>query len=120
AVLSTFPSTPRVLLRAIYLCHPLAFYALGEDYQSLIRRYHFAIGGAKIDVRRGIEVSALALDPNSGVGGEAFVEGYSLSPRAIRRRSRTSSSFDEWLASTHYRGARPPPVLSMLPNGSPA
>ncbi|KAJ6468146.1 hypothetical protein C8R47DRAFT_809941 [Mycena vitilis] len=125
AELSTFTSTPRVLPRAIYLSHQFAFYALGEDYHALIRRYQFVIGGAKIDVRREVEVSAFALGPGSGVGGEAFVEGYgSSSPRAIRRRSRTSSSFDEPLASalagTHYRDARPPPVLPMLPNGSPA
>ncbi|KAJ7637387.1 hypothetical protein DFH06DRAFT_655538 [Mycena polygramma] len=125
AELSTFTSTPRVLPRAIYLSHQFAFYALGEDYHALIRRYQFVIGGAKIDVRREVEVSAFALGPGSGAGGEAFVEGYgSSSPRAIRRRSRTSSSFDEPLASalagTHYRDARPPPVLPMLPNGSPA
>ncbi|KAJ7878106.1 hypothetical protein B0H14DRAFT_2190981, partial [Mycena olivaceomarginata] len=115
-----------ILPRAIYLSHQFAFYTLGEDYHALIRRYQFAIGGAKIDVRRQVEVSAFAFGPNGG--DEAFVEGYnsSSSPRAIRRRSRAaSSSFDEpllasALAGTHYRDARPPPVLPMLPNGSPA
>ncbi|KAJ6522464.1 hypothetical protein B0H19DRAFT_656027 [Mycena capillaripes] len=125
AELSTFSSAPRALPRAIYLSHQFAFYTLGEDYHALIRRYQFAIGGAKIDVRREVEVSAFALGPGTGAGGEAFVEGYgSSSPRAIRRRSHVSSSFDEPLASAlagaHYRDARPPPVLPMLPNGSPA
>ncbi|KAJ7198892.1 hypothetical protein B0H12DRAFT_579754 [Mycena haematopus] len=125
AELSTFTTAPRVLPRAIYLSHQFAFYTLGEDYHALIRRYQFAIGGAKIDVRRQVEVSAsaFAFGPD-----EAFVEGYgsSSSPRAIRRRSSraASSSFDEpllasALAGTHYRDARPPPVLPMLPNGSP-
>ncbi|KAJ7093606.1 hypothetical protein C8R44DRAFT_953299, partial [Mycena epipterygia] len=120
AELSTFSSAPRVLPRPIYLSHQFAFYTLGEDYHALIRRYQFAIGGAKIDVRHEVEVSAFAV---GGAGGESFVEGFaSSSPRAIRRRSRASSSFDEPLASAlagaHY--ARPPPVLPMLPNGSPA
>ncbi|KAJ7430865.1 hypothetical protein FB451DRAFT_461394, partial [Mycena latifolia] len=119
AELSTFSSAPRVLPRPIYLSHQFSFHTLGEDYHALIRRYQFAIGGAKIEVRREVEVSAFAA---GGAGGESFVEGYASSPRAIRRRSRASSSFDEPLASalagTHY--ARPPPVLPMLPNGSPA
>ncbi|KAJ6574111.1 hypothetical protein B0H19DRAFT_1063111 [Mycena capillaripes] len=55
AELSTFSSAPRVLPRAIYLSHQFAFYTLGEDYHALIRRYQFAIGGAKIDVRREVE-----------------------------------------------------------------
>ncbi|KAJ7066843.1 hypothetical protein B0H15DRAFT_872223 [Mycena belliarum] len=121
AELSTFSSAPRVLPRCIYLSHQFSFHTLGEDYHALIRRYQFAVGGAKIDVRREVEVSAFAQGP----GGEAFVEGYSYasSPREIRRRSRNSASFDEPLASAlagdaHY--ARPPPVLPMLPNGSPA
>ncbi|KAJ6578544.1 hypothetical protein B0H19DRAFT_1123445, partial [Mycena capillaripes] len=46
------------------------------------------------------------------------------SPHAIRRRSLASSSFYEPLVSAlagpHDRDARPPPVLPMLPNGSPA
>ncbi|KAJ6601752.1 hypothetical protein DFH09DRAFT_1125806 [Mycena vulgaris] len=119
AELSTFSSAPRVLPRSIYLAHQFSFHTLGEDYHALIRRYQFAIGGAKIEVRREVEVSAFAA---GGTGGESFVEGYASSPRAIRRRSRASSSFDEPLASAlagaHY--ARPPPVLPMLPNGSPA
>ncbi|KAJ6528024.1 hypothetical protein B0H19DRAFT_880062, partial [Mycena capillaripes] len=100
AELSTFSSAPRALPRAIYLSHQFAFYTLGEDYHALIRRYQFAIGGVKIDVRREVEVSAFALGPGTGAGGEAFVEDYgSSSPRAIRRRSHVSSSFDEPLAS---------------------
>ncbi|KAJ7691409.1 hypothetical protein B0H17DRAFT_561363 [Mycena rosella] len=121
AELSTFSPAPHALPRSIYLMHQLSFHTLGEDYHALIRRYQFAIGGAKIDVRREVEVSAFA--GAGGAGGEAFVEGFaSSSPRAIRRRSRASSSFDEPLASAlagaHY--ARPPPVLPMLPNGSPS
>ncbi|KAJ7496196.1 hypothetical protein B0H11DRAFT_1715875, partial [Mycena galericulata] len=119
AELSTFSSAPHVLPRPIYLSHQFSFHALGEDYHALIRRYQFAIGGAKIEVRREVEVSAFAA---GAAGGESFVEGYASSPRAIQRRSRASSSFDEPLASAlagaHY--ARPPPVLPMLPNGSPA
>ncbi|KAJ7658132.1 hypothetical protein DFH06DRAFT_1196129 [Mycena polygramma] len=122
---SAFTSTPRVLPRGIYLSHQFAFYLLGEDCHALIRRYQFALGGVKIDVWREVEVSAFALGPGSGMGGEAFVEGYdSSSPHAIRHRTRTSSSFDAPLASalagTHYRNARPSPMLLMLPNGLPA
>ncbi|KAJ7183961.1 hypothetical protein C8R46DRAFT_1210098 [Mycena filopes] len=124
AELSTFSSAPRVLPRAIYLSHQFSFHALGEDYHALIRRYQLAIGGAKIEVRREVEVSAFSA---AGTGGEAFVEGHnaSSSPRDIRRRSRAASSFDEPLASAlagvaHYRDVRPPPVLPMLPNGSPS
>ncbi|KAK7038575.1 hypothetical protein R3P38DRAFT_2615759 [Favolaschia claudopus] len=129
AELSTFSSVRRVLPRPIYLCHQFAFYTLGEDYHALLRRYQLAIGGVKIEVRREVEVSAFSFDPGASASGEAFVEGYgnsSSSPRAIRRRSRVvSSSFEEPLSSAlaaggHYRDARPPPVLPMLPNGSPA
>ncbi|KAK6983960.1 glycosyltransferase family 1 protein [Favolaschia claudopus] len=129
AELSTFSNVRRVLPRPIYLCHQFAFYTLGEDYHALLRRYQLAIGGVKIEVRREVEVSAFSFDPGASASGEAFVEGYgnsSSSPRAIRRRSRVvSSSFEEPLSSAlaaggHYRDARPPPVLPMLPNGSPA
>ncbi|KAJ7192915.1 hypothetical protein GGX14DRAFT_593751 [Mycena pura] len=55
------------------------------DYHALIWRYQLTLHGAKIDVRREVEVSG---------GGEAFVEGIApSSPRAIppiRRRSRAS------------------------------
>ncbi|KAJ7256566.1 hypothetical protein C8J57DRAFT_1136067, partial [Mycena rebaudengoi] len=120
AELSTFSRAPRVLPRTIYLSHQFAFHTLGEDYHALIRRYKLDIGGAKIEVRKEVEVSYSA--GGGGGGGESFVEGYASSPRAIRRRSRTSSTFDEPLASAlagaHY--ALPPPVLPMLPNGSPS
>ncbi|KAJ7845140.1 hypothetical protein B0H14DRAFT_2264971, partial [Mycena olivaceomarginata] len=107
AELSTFSSAPLVLPRAIYPSHQFAFCTLGEDYHALVRRYQLAIGGAKINVWR-----------------EASAEGYgSSSPRAIPCRSRVSSSFDEPLASAlagaHYRDARPPPVLPMLPMARP-
>ncbi|KAJ7845136.1 hypothetical protein B0H14DRAFT_3455169 [Mycena olivaceomarginata] len=81
AELSTFSSAPRVLPRAIYLSHQFAFCTLGEGYHALIRMS---------------KVSAFALDPGTGAGGEASAEGYgSSSPRAIPCRSRVSSSFDE-------------------------
>ncbi|KAJ7351651.1 hypothetical protein DFH08DRAFT_957948 [Mycena albidolilacea] len=86
APLSTFTSAPRVLLRTIYPSHQFAFYTLGEDYHALIRRYQFAIGGAKIDVWREVEVSSAYISFASKV----FVERYapsSSSPRAIRRQS---------------------------------
>ncbi|KAF7359176.1 Glycosyltransferase family 1 protein [Mycena sanguinolenta] len=114
AELSTFTSAPRILPRAIYLLHQFAFYNLGEDYHALIRRYQFAIGGARIDVRRQVEVSAFAFGPNGG--DEAFVEGYgsSSSPRTIRRRSRAaSSSFDEPLLASALAG-------DALPRRAPA
>ncbi|KAJ7890722.1 hypothetical protein B0H13DRAFT_2340902 [Mycena leptocephala] len=79
AELSTFFSAPRVLPRFIYFSHQFTSHTLGEDYRTLIWRYQFAIGGTKIDVRREVEVSAFA------AGGEAFVEGFASSPRAIRR-----------------------------------
>ncbi|KAJ7652824.1 hypothetical protein DFH06DRAFT_534349 [Mycena polygramma] len=56
-------------------------------------RYQLVIGGAKIDVRREVEVSAFAL--GSGVGGDVFVERYDSSspdtapapPRPLTSRS---------------------------------
>ncbi|KAJ7789583.1 hypothetical protein B0H14DRAFT_2300536, partial [Mycena olivaceomarginata] len=106
---------PRALPHAIHFSHQFAYYTLDKDYHALIRRYQFAIGCAKIDVRREVEASAFAFGPgvDASVSGEAFVEGYGV-----------SSSFDKPLASalagTHYCDARPPPVLPMLPNSSPA
>ncbi|KAF7291559.1 Glycosyltransferase family 1 protein [Mycena chlorophos] len=120
AELSTFSSAPRALPRPIYLTHQFFFYTLGHDYHALIRRYQFSLRGAKIDVRKEVEVSGVLTG-----GGEAFVEGIapSSSPRAIHRRSRTSqASFDEPLASalSGAQYALPPPVLPMLPNGMPS
>ncbi|KAJ7223555.1 hypothetical protein GGX14DRAFT_513857 [Mycena pura] len=120
AELSTFSTAPRILPRPIYLSHQFSFYTLGEDYHALIRRYKLRLRGTKIDVRREVEVSGALTG-----GGEAFVEGIgaSSSPRAIRRHSRASqASFDEPLASA-LAGAQyplPPPVLPMLPNGTPS
>jgi hypothetical protein len=101
--LSTFTSAPRALPHAIHFSHQFAYYTLDKDCHALIRRYQFAIGRAKIDVRREVEASAFAFGPgvDASASGEAFVEGYGV-----------SSSFDEPLASalagTHYCDARPP------------
>ncbi|KAJ7353669.1 hypothetical protein DFH08DRAFT_805187 [Mycena albidolilacea] len=103
--LSTFTSAPRALPHAIHFSHQFAYYTLDKDCHALIRRYQFAIGRAKIDVRREVEASAFAFGPgvDASASGEAFVEGYGV-----------SASFDEPLASalagTHYCDARPPPL----------
>lgn len=114
AELSTCSRSPHVLPRSIYLSHQFSFYALGEDYHALIRRYQFDnIGGTKLQVRKEVEVSAYS----AGVG-ESFVEGYSV-PRDHRR---AASSFDEPLASALSGGLEyslPPAILPMLPNGMP-
>ncbi|KAF9262284.1 hypothetical protein L218DRAFT_960419 [Marasmius fiardii PR-910] len=113
AELSTFSKSSRVLPRSIYLTHQFSFQALGEDYHALIRRYQFDIPGPKIEVRKGVEVSAYP----TGIG-ESFVEA-----GGFRRDSRRlSSSFDEPLASAiagelDYSPTQP--ILPMLPNGTP-
>ncbi|OBZ65051.1 hypothetical protein A0H81_14964 [Grifola frondosa] len=114
AELSTCSSSPRVLPRSLYVSHQFAFHALGEDYHALIRSHHFDVSTSKIEVRKAVEVSAYP----SG-GGESFVQGLS-SPRDI---GQTSSSFDEPLACALSAEIHPfspsPPVLPMLPNGTP-
>ncbi|KAJ7789724.1 hypothetical protein B0H14DRAFT_3891735 [Mycena olivaceomarginata] len=40
---------------------PIAYYTLDKDYHALIRRSQFAIGRAKIDVRREVEASAFCI-----------------------------------------------------------
>ncbi|KAJ7576906.1 hypothetical protein C8J56DRAFT_971884, partial [Mycena floridula] len=110
AELSTYSKSHQVLPRSIYLSHQFTFRTLDEDYHALIRRYQLDIEGAKIEVRREVEVSAYS--------SEAFVEGFS-SPRD---QHRTSASFDEPLASALSGGldyTLPPAVLPMLPNGTP-
>ena len=112
AELSTFSRSHRVLPRAIYLSHQFSFHALGEDYHALIRRFHFDIGGCKIEVRKEVEVSAYSTGT-----GESFVEGFSA-PQDIRR---FSTSFDGPLASALSAGldySHPSrAVIPMLPNG---
>ncbi|CAK5280926.1 unnamed protein product [Mycena citricolor] len=109
--------------RPIYLAHQFSFYRLGEDYHALIRRYQLGIRGKRIQMRRPIEVSAVA----SGGGGEAFVEGFgydlptNVEKRLRTERRQTSASFDEPLASA-LSGSTPyslptQPILPMLPNG---
>ncbi|KAJ8081647.1 hypothetical protein PM082_007493 [Marasmius tenuissimus] len=112
AELSTFSKATRVLPRSIYLTHQFSFQALGEDYHALIRRYQFDIPGPKIEVRKGIEVSAYPTGT-----GESFVEGGGFR----RDTRRLSSSFDEPLASAisgELDYSPPQPVLPMLPNGT--
>jgi hypothetical protein len=113
AELSTCSKSASVLPRSIYLTHQFSFHTLGEDYHALIRRYQFDIGGSVIEVRREVQVSAYS----AGVG-ESFMGGFSA-PRDIRR---TSSSFDEPLASALSGGLDHSPtkaILPMLPNGMP-
>uniref|UniRef100_A0A0W0GCZ6 BCAS3 WD40 domain-containing protein n=1 Tax=Moniliophthora roreri TaxID=221103 RepID=A0A0W0GCZ6_MONRR len=112
AELSTFSKSTRVLPRSIYLTHQFSFHALGEDYHALIRRYQFDIPGTKIEVRKGVEVSAY---PTGAGTGESFVEGGG----AFHRRP---SSFDEPLASAlagEVDYTPPQTILPMLPNGHP-
>ncbi|KAJ3484267.1 hypothetical protein NLJ89_g11995 [Agrocybe chaxingu] len=114
AELSTCSNSARVLPRSLYLSHQFSFHTLGEEYQTLLRRYQFDFSGAKIEVRKAVEISAYA----SGGGNSAFVEGYS-SPRDIRR---PSSSFDEPLASAisgSFDNSNLPAILPMYPNGIP-
>lgn len=79
----------------------------------MIRRYQFDLPGAKVEVRRQVQVSAY---PTLATGGEAFVEG---SPT-----SRRSFSFDEPLASALLQAdgfadrSKVGTVLPMLPNGN--
>ncbi len=114
AELSTFSSSPRVLPRLIYLSHQFSFHALGEDYHALIRSHHFDVPSSKIDVRKPIEVSAFATGDT-----DAFVQGLG----SHHDITRVASSFDEPLASALSAQLHPlnpsPPVLPMLPNGTP-
>ncbi|THU96949.1 hypothetical protein K435DRAFT_858103 [Dendrothele bispora CBS 962.96] len=115
AELSTCSKMTKVLPRSVYLSHQFSFHALGEDYHALIRRYHFDIPGPKIEVRKGIEVSAYP----SGTS-ESFVEAGGFATRHDARR--VSASFDEPLASALAGGldySSRQPVLPMLPNGMP-
>ncbi|KIK57237.1 hypothetical protein GYMLUDRAFT_247197 [Collybiopsis luxurians FD-317 M1] len=116
AELSTYSKSTRVLPRSIYLSHQFSFRALGEDYHALIRRFQLDVSGTKIDVRKGVEVSAYPT-----AHSESFVEGGGFAG-SHRDRRRLSSSFDEPLASALSAGldyAPSQPVLPMYPNGTP-
>ncbi|KAJ3997637.1 hypothetical protein F5050DRAFT_1568895 [Lentinula boryana] len=113
AELSTYST--RVLPRSIYLSHQFSFRAFGEDYHALIRQYKFDITGARIEVRKGVEVSAYPTGSS-----ESFVDGGGFAIHYDRRR--LSSSFDEPLASALTGGldhTPSQPVLPMYPNGTP-
>ncbi|KAJ3795406.1 hypothetical protein GGU11DRAFT_747082 [Lentinula aff. detonsa] len=113
AELSTYST--RVLPRSIYLSHQFSFRAFGEDYHALIRQYKFDITGARIEVRKGVEVSAYPTG-----NSESFVDGGGFAIHYDRRR--LSSSFDEPLASALTGGldhTPSQPVLPMYPNGTP-
>jgi hypothetical protein len=105
AELQTSSSSHRILPRSVYLVHQFAFFALGEDYQGLVRRYRLDVSGPRITVRREVAVSALA----SGAGDALFAQ------RA------GPASFDESLSSAISSslevGAGSPPVIPMYPNG---
>ncbi|KIY62484.1 hypothetical protein CYLTODRAFT_447171 [Cylindrobasidium torrendii FP15055 ss-10] len=107
AELQTGSKSLKLIPRSIYLSHQFSFHTLGEDYHALIRRYRFDVVGAKIEVRKEVQVSG------AGTGaGERFVEGSPVSRR-----------FDEPLASALMQAdafpdrARVGTVLPMLPNG---
>ncbi|KAJ3919551.1 hypothetical protein F5877DRAFT_40033 [Lentinula edodes] len=115
AELSTHSGSTRVLPRSIYLSHQFSFRTLGEDYHALIRRYQLDLTGTKIEVRKGIEVSAYSTGHS-----ESFVEGGGFAIHYDRRR--LSSSFDEPLTSALTGGLDHTPaqsVLPMFPNGAP-
>ncbi|KAF7336375.1 Glycosyltransferase family 1 protein [Mycena venus] len=83
--------------------HQFMFYTLGEDYHALIlvRRYQFAIGGAKIDIWHEVEVSTFVFELGAmRVRRGGVHQRYGSSLRAIHRRSCASSSFDKPLASS--------------------
>ncbi|KAJ6533360.1 hypothetical protein B0H10DRAFT_1860002, partial [Mycena sp. CBHHK59/15] len=81
--------------------HQVSVHTLDKDHHALVRCFQFDHDGAKLEVGHGLEVCAYAV----GVGA-----GKSASPRhrAILRRAARGA---------HY--ALPPPVLPVLPNGSP-
>ncbi|OCH85153.1 hypothetical protein OBBRIDRAFT_798469 [Obba rivulosa] len=112
--LSICSASPRILPRPIYLSHQFSFHAFGEDYHALLRSYNFDIPSTKIEVRKEVEASAYS----TGLG-ELFVQELS-SPRDS---GHAPSSFDEPIASALAAELRPlnpsPPVLPMLPNGTP-
>ncbi|KAI0751945.1 hypothetical protein C8Q80DRAFT_1269094 [Daedaleopsis nitida] len=115
AELSTFSTRPRILPRLIYLSHQFAFHALGEDYHALIRSLDLDVPSSALVVRTPIAVSAFATSPGDA---DAFVQGHDHA-NAIG----PASSFDEPLASALAAQLHPlapsPPVLPMLPNGTP-
>jgi hypothetical protein len=134
AELSTSSKSTRIVPRSIYLSHQFSFFAFGEDYHALIRRYQFDLKATKIDVRREVEVKPyLVSTPSSGavrdrdMTSESFVEGYaSTSPHSPHSRThrRSSTAFDETLASAISGGMEytlpPAAPLPMYPNGVPS
>ncbi len=118
AELSTFSLSPKVLPRLIYLSHQFSFHALGEDYHALIRSLHFDVPSSKIEVRKPIEVSAFATGES-----EAFIQDLSPHHDMGIGIGHAPSSFDEPIASALAAQLHPlnpsPPVLPMLPNGTP-
>ncbi|KAI0637468.1 hypothetical protein C8Q77DRAFT_1048447 [Trametes polyzona] len=121
AELSTFSTSPRILPRLIYLSHQFSFHLLGEDYHALIRSGKLAVPSSKIEVRRPVEVSAFA---TGSVHDDTFMmhgSPHDLSSSSVG--APPSSSFDAPLASALSAPLQPlhpsPPVLPMLPNGTP-
>ncbi|EMD31859.1 hypothetical protein CERSUDRAFT_119431 [Gelatoporia subvermispora B] len=114
AELSTCSASARILPRSIYLSHQFSFHAFGEDYHALLRGHNLDIPSTKVEVRREVEASAYPAGT-----GEPFMQGLT-SPREM---GHVSSSFDEPLASALTAELQPlnpsPPVLPMLPNGTP-
>jgi len=100
-----------MLPRLIYLSHQFSFFALGEDYHGLIRRYQFDVPCPKIEVRKEIEISAYSTG-----AGESFIQSSDMAYDI-------SSSFDEPLHSAMSSPldytASYPSVIPMFPNGAP-
>ncbi len=110
AELRTSSQSPLVLPQSLYLSHQFSFHALGDDYHGRLRRFQLDALGAKIEVRKEVEISAYAAG-----AGEAFIHGSHDTGRA-------SSSFDEPLSSAMASGLEypsSPPVIPMFPNGTP-
>ncbi|EIN05352.1 hypothetical protein PUNSTDRAFT_127829 [Punctularia strigosozonata HHB-11173 SS5] len=116
AELSTFSRAPRVLPRAIYLSHQFSFFALGEDYHALVRRYQLDVPVTKVSVRRDVQIVGGSGGGGGGFDQTAFAQDFHGGP------SSSSSGFDEPLASAmsaglDYDSRSSPPVLPMYPNG---
>lgn len=113
AELSTCSRSPLILPSSIFLSHQFSFFALGEDYHALLRRWHFDIPAVKIEVRREVEASAYTAGQ-----GELFVSA-GTSPQDVRL---ARSTLDEPLATAIHSGLNysgvTPPVIPMLPNGA--
>ncbi|KAG6894703.1 hypothetical protein C0992_005035 [Termitomyces sp. T32_za158] len=114
AELSTFSRSPKVLPRSVYLSHQFAFRTLGEDYHALIRRYQLDIAGAKIDVRREVQVSACSPDTGTGTAGAGegegeggmFVEGFVSSRDVHRHNHHHHNSYNHSYNNHHHHNHR--------------